>query len=291
MTDWISICEQISAVTRQPLKPASVQPIAGGCINDCVLLQQDEQRYFVKTNRSSLLPMFAAEAAGLKEMASARAIRVPGPVCYGTAGAQSFLAMQYLPITAASGNERLAGQQLAGMHRKSATQFGWHRDNTIGSTPQHNDWQSDWPTFWRDQRLGFQLQLAAQKGFGGELQSAGKDLLLKLPAFFSDYQVQPSLLHGDLWGGNIGYLADGTAVIFDPACYYGDRETDIAMTQLFGGFSNDFYRGYESEWPLHAGFARRTDLYKLYHILNHLNLFGGAYLNQALSLMDRLLSL
>jgi len=290
MTDWTGISEQISAVTGQPLKHPIVQPVAGGCINDCVLLQQGKQRYFVKTNQASLLPMFEAEAAGLLEMASAQAIAVPRPICFGTASGHAFLAMQYLPITAGSGNDRLAGQQLARMHKKQADRFGWHRDNTIGSTVQHNDWQSNWLDFWLDQRLGFQLQLAAQNGFDGELQSAGQHLQQKLAAFFRGYQVQPSLLHGDLWSGNIGYLADGTAVIFDPACYYGDRETDIAMTHLFGGFSHDFYAGYESEWPLHEGFAQRKDLYNLYHVLNHLNLFGGSYLAQALNLLDRLLS-
>ncbi len=145
-------------------------------------------------------------------------------------------------------------------------------------------------TFWRERRLGFQLQLAAENGYRGQLQRLGDKLLDAMPAFFDGYAPQPSLLHGDLWGGNHAYLADGTPVIFDPAPWYGDRECDLAMTELFGGYGADFYDAYRASYPLDAGYAVRKELYNLYHILNHLNLFGGGYARQAEQMMQRLLT-
>jgi len=137
--------------------------------------------------------------------------------------------------------------------------------------------------------LGFQLQLATEKGYGGQLQSLGEKLLDALPAFFAGYAPQPSLLHGDLWKGNRAFTADGVPTIFDPAIYFGDRECDVAMTELFGGYPASFYAAYHAEWPLDAGYARRRDLYNLYHILNHTNLFGGGYVRQAEQVMQKLL--
>ena len=186
---------------------------------------------------------------------------------------------------------RELGRRLARLHRVTGSRFGWDRDNTIGATPQVNTPGSDWIAFWREHRLGFQLGLAARNGHGGRLQQRGGQLMEKLPEFFRDCTPAPSLLHGDLWGGNAGFDASGDPVIYDPAVYYGDRETDIAMTELFGGFSADFYSGYNAEFPLDAGYAHRKDLYNLYHVLNHLNLFGGGYGAQAERMIDRLLDL
>jgi protein-ribulosamine 3-kinase len=169
------------------------------------------------------------------------------------------------------------------------SRFGFAQNNFIGTTPQPNAWKDNWPDFWREHRLGFQLRLAAQNGYGGQLQSLGEKLSDALPAFFAGYTPQPSLLHGDLWSGNHAYLQDGTPTIFDPATYYGDRECDIAMTELFGGYPADFYAAYRAAYPLDAGYATRRDLYNLYHILNHANLFGGGYARQAEQMMLRLL--
>ncbi len=167
--------------------------------------------------------------------------------------------------------------------------FGFAHNNFIGATSQPNAWTTDWPTFWCEQRLGFQLDLAARNGYGGELQKMGQQLMQRLPEFFVGYHPVPSLLHGDLWGGNHSYTADGTPVLFDPAPYYGDREADLAMTELFGGFDQSFYAAYHTVWPLDAGYATRKILYNLYHILNHANLFGGGYARQAEGMMRRLL--
>ncbi|MGB8408842.1 MAG: fructosamine kinase family protein, partial [Gallionella sp.] len=170
------------------------------------------------------------------------------------------------------------------------SRFGFDHDNFIGTTPQPNGWKNNWIDFWRENRLGFQLRLAAQNGYGGQLQDLGVRLLDALPVFFNSYTPQPSLLHGDLWGGNHAYLPDGTPVIFDPATYYGDRECDLAMTELFGGYSAEFYAAYRAAYPPDAGYAVRRDLYNLYHVLNHANLFGGGYARQAEQMMQKLLA-
>jgi fructosamine-3-kinase len=167
--------------------------------------------------------------------------------------------------------------------------FGWDRDNTIGSTPQLNEPSVDWVTFWRERRLGYQLELAARNGYRGRLKQRGERLLDGLGALL-DHNPVPSLLHGDLWGGNLGYDEAGEPVIFDPACYFGDREADLAMTELFGGFGRRFWAAYQEAWPLSEGYPVRKHLYNLYHVINHLNLFGGGYLSQAESMIDRLLA-
>ncbi|MBI5626988.1 MAG: fructosamine kinase family protein [Nitrosomonadales bacterium] len=172
----------------------------------------------------------------------------------------------------------------------TASQFGFAHKNFIGTTPQPNGWKNSWIDFWREQRLGFQLRLAKQNGYGSQLQTLGERLIDALPAFFENHTPQPSLLHGDLWRGNHSFLADGTPVIFDPAPYYGDRECDLAMTELFGGYPADFYAAYRAAFPLDEGYAVRKDLYNLYHILNHANLFGNGYARQAEQMMLRLLA-
>ncbi|MBK5938617.1 fructosamine kinase family protein [Halochromatium roseum] len=289
MTDWQAIVDQISAVSGRRLQSGRPQAIGGGCINQAVVLGEAEQRVFIKLNRADLLPMFEAEAAGLSEMAATKSIRVPAPICTGVDGGQAFIAMEYVALGGGRGDAIAAGRQLAAMHRATRPRFGWDRDNTIGSTPQHNAARDDWATFWSDQRLGFQLELAAHNGYSGRVQRQGERLRQGLGGLL-DHSPAVSLLHGDLWGGNIGYAANGQPVIFDPACYYGDREADLAMTELFGGFGGEFRAAYEDAWPLRPGYAVRKDLYNLYHILNHLNLFGGGYLSQAERMIDRLLA-
>ena len=288
MDPWRQIAEHIRRETGVQVHDAR-DFIGGGCINEAVRISGDGRDFFVKLNIAARQDMFVAEAEGLREIAATGTVRVPEPVCWGLAGAQSYLVLNYLAFGRA-GRDALLGEQLAAMHHTTQAQFGWHRDNTIGSTPQINTPHSDWISFWRDRRLGFQLDLAARNGWGGELQRLGERLLPSFAALFQGYRPQPSLLHGDLWSGNHGYLADGCPVIFDPAPYYGDREADLAMTQLFGGFGADFYAGYRAAWSLDAGYAVRKQLYNLYHVLNHLNLFGGGYQSQALSLLRQLLA-
>lgn len=289
MTFWTIIDHAISVAHGIPFQAQQRMALGGGCINQSYKLSADCQQYFVKLNTAANLEMFVAEAEGLCALADSATIRVPTVICYGIANDQAYLVLEYLPLTT-RGNQAQLGQALARLHRCAGRRYGWHRDNTIGATSQQNTYTDNWLVFWRDRRLGFQLALAAENGFSGSLQAKGRELLNRLDSLLAEHQPVPSLIHGDLWSGNYGFTMDGTPVIFDPAVYYGDRETDLAMTELFGGFGNDFYRAYEAEYPLSTGYETRKILYNLYHVLNHLNLFGGGYLRQAETMVDRLLS-
>lgn len=269
------LSQRISDATQRRFEARRATSVGGGDINESLLLEGgDDTRYFVKLNVEQRHAMFVSEAAGLDAIAATTTLRVPQVIAHGCMEGRSYLVLEYLALSS-HGDARLLGEQLAAMHRHTANHFGFAQDNFIGSTPQPNARKESWIDFWREQRLGFQLRLAAENGYGDELQRAGEKLLVRLPDLFDGYTPQPSLLHGDLWGGNHGYLADGTPVIFDPAVYFGDRECDIAMTELFGGYAADFYAAYRAAWPLDAGYAVRRDLYNLYHVLNHANLFGG----------------
>ncbi|MGI9272419.1 MAG: fructosamine kinase family protein [Woeseiaceae bacterium] len=237
---------------------------------------------FVKTGPESAIAMFEAEAEGLAEIRKTNAIRVPEVIDVGVVDGKSFIRLEQLRFSRTTDAvESALGEQLARLHRTTSDRFGWHRDNTIGATPQHNDQTSDWIDFYREKRLRFQLDLAARNGYNVELQELGTELCDRLAALFDGYQPVASLLHGDLWGGNWGNVG-GEPVLFDPAVYYGDRESDIAMTTLFGGFGPSFYAAYKAAWPLQEGFEQRQKLYTLYHVLNHLNLFGRGYEDQSI---------
>ncbi|MDX8394946.1 MAG: fructosamine kinase family protein [Mariprofundaceae bacterium] len=287
---WQAIEASIRTTISQPFNIEFKRPISGGNINQAYRIEDGSQVYFVKINHVNLLPMFEAEADGLRELTAAKAIRIPQVMTLGSNDSKSWLVTEYINLGGKSSNtDALFGQSFAGLHRFTAEKFGWFRDNTIGSTPQINTQESDWLRFYCQHRLGFQLKLAAQHGFTGSLQTKGERLLADMDQFFK-HQPQASLLHGDLWGGNWGADESGSPVIFDPAVYYGDREADLAMTELFGGFSKTFYDAYQEAWPLDEGYKVRKTLYNLYHILNHANLFGGVYAGQAEGMMDQLLS-
>jgi len=251
----------------------------GGCIHDCYRVAIRGRTLFLKSNELSYADAFAAEADGLNALRW-NGMRAPEPLAHGLAAGKAYLLLEFLEL-APQGNFAALGGMLAAAHRKPGPRFGWARDNYIGTTPQQNGWCDDWAEFWRERRLGPQLELARSKGF-----ELGK---FTLDAVLENHKPQPSLLHGDLWSGNAGFTAQGP-VVFDPAVYYGDREADLAMTELFGGFPREFYDAYRKEWPVDDGYARRKHLYNLYHLLNHLNLFGGGYLGQVKSCL-RLLGL
>jgi protein-ribulosamine 3-kinase len=273
------------------IQASAITPVLGGSINrSYVITARSGTRYFLKINVASAREMFEAENEGLAELKAAAAVRVPETIACGATAGTAFLLMEFLDLggRADAAGTRL-GHQLATQHAKTANAFGWHRNNTIGSTPQRNKWDEDWIGFFGRQRLRYQLDLACETN-AAKLRDRGDRLVEKLPQFFDGYRPEPSLLHGDLWGGNWGVTQEGKPVIFDPAVYYGDREADLAMTHLFGGFGPEFYAAYDSAWPLDAGFKIRRDLYNLYHVLNHLNLFDGSYLQQGADLLDRLLA-
>ncbi len=280
----------ISETTRRPFEVSNAVPVGGGSINDAYRIESgDGTRYFLKLNDAQHLAMFVTERAGLETIAATNTLRVPRPVAHGISGKHSFLVLEHLDLSS-SGSAELLGEQLAALHRCTSVQFGFSHSNFIGTSLQRNAWNKTWIEFWREHRLGFQLRLATENGFGRLLQEPGEKLLEVLPSFFEGYSPQPSLLHGDLWSGNHAYLDDGTPAVFDPTVYYGDRECDIAMTELFGGYPSDFYAAYRAAWQLDAGYAVRRDVYNLYHILNHANLFGGGYVQQAGGIMLQLLS-
>ena len=283
------IASAIERATGVPFTPRAVRAAGGGCINSArIIAGSDGRRYFVKTNHARCLAMFEAEAAGLEAIRATGTVRAPRPICSGVSGNEAWLVLEYLDM-GGRGSAAELGRRLAALHRHTWDRYGWHRDNTIGSTPQINTPCQDWIEFYRTHRLGYQYALAARHGAPRRLIERGERLIADLDGFFASYRPVPSLLHGDLWAGNYGY-ADGEPVIFDPAVYYGDREADLAMTELFGGFPADFYAAYRESWPLNAGYPVRKTLYNLYHVLNHFNLFGGGYLLQAERMTDALLT-
>ena len=289
MPDWSTIYQHLDEKGVRLAAGATPTPVSGGDISAAWRLATDDGDLFIKTGPLSAAQMFAAEAEGLSEIASTGTIRVPQVIANGAVEPAVFLALEWLDLERADAPvESRLGELLAELHHATRKRYGWHRDNTIGLTPQHNTWSDDWVEFFREHRLAFQLRLAAENGFTGELQERGAQLLKRLPIYFEGVQPAASLLHGDLWGGNWG-SSGGNPVIFDPAVYFGDRETDLAMTRLFGGFGVAFYDAYESSWPFQDGYRQRQHLYQLYHVLNHLNLFGSGYLGRAFSLIDELL--
>ena len=289
MNFWRHVEQAITEQTGEAFAIRDHHGVGGGCINEAWVLEGDRRDYFIKTNRPEMLEMFKAEAEGLRALADTGAITVPRPVCWGAAEDRAWLVMDNIRMGGRA-NGGLFGEQLARMHLCFADRFGWHRDNTIGSTPQPNGWSEDWVDFWRRRRLGFQLELAARNGIGARLVERGELLKDKFGDFFAGYAPRPSPLHGDLWSGNWSFDSGGSPVIFDPAFYYGDHEADLAMMELFGNPGSDFQAAYRSVFPVDAGYPLRRELYNLYHVLNHYNLFGGGYGSQAGRMIDKLLA-
>ena len=289
---WDAVAETVAGALGRPFRPGQVRPVAGGDINRAFRAEDGDRRCFVKLNDESLGDMFQAEAQGLAELAAAGGPRVPHVLGWGTAEGQAYLVLEWLELVFvdAAVSARL-GEALAALHGATAQAFGWHRDNTIGTTPQPNPRETDWAAFYARHRLGHQLDLLQGAAVGRDLVDRGRRLQDAVPALLAGHWPVPSLLHGDLWGGNAAALGDGTPVVFDPAVHYGDRECDLAMTELFGGFGPAFQAAYRDAWPLPEGYeAVRRDLYQLYHLLNHCNLFGAGYAASCRRVMDRLLA-
>jgi protein-ribulosamine 3-kinase len=292
--DHATLKEWLELQTGHAFDGAPAGPVSGGDINQCLRWNGHGTAAFIKVAPAERLPTFEAEADGLRELAGAHALRVPGVLGVGLAGSTAVIALEWLDLRRAESSDPAqarCGAQLAMQHRVMAPAFGWSRDNTIGTTPQRNIWADDWVRFFSEQRLGPQLALAEGNGLPARVIERGRRLAERCGAFFSSYRPLPSLLHGDLWGGNWAVEAStGEPVVFDPAVYYGDREADLAMTRLFGGFGPRFYAAYQAEWPLDQAAGTRRTLYNLYHVLNHFNLFGGAYAGQAATMIESLLA-
>jgi fructosamine-3-kinase len=285
---WAEVAQQISEVIGDRLTKTNYQwrSVGGGCINQTYCLYNPSYKFFVKVNTIDQASNFRMEYFALAEIKNTGTITVPEPICVGTANQQCFLVLEWLDLHSSHQEQdwQLLGKQLAQLHRVTSKQgFGWHHNNSIGSTPQINTWHSNWVDFWIENRLKPQFAMAHRNGFYS--RTPLEDLWSAVPRYFDSYQPIPSLVHGDLWSGNLAFC-NRQPVIFDPALYYGDREVDIAMTELFGRLPNAFYESYNQHFPLDRGYPQRRNLYNLYHILNHFNLFGGGYAVQA----DRLIS-
>ncbi len=286
-----TIEEALNRRFGKEVRVTGTSPVGGGCIGDTARVDTTHGPFFLKTAAGSPGAMFTAEAKGLAALHATGTIEVPEPIASsaGKDGCPAYLLTGWLePGPRKPRFFEDFGRRFALLHRKGrAERFGFEEDNFIGSTPQPNGWMDDWTEFFRERRLGYQLHLARRNGQDGELQRLGAGLMERLAEYLDEPAEPPALLHGDLWSGNYLSNADGEPVIIDPAVYYGRREADLAMTQLFGGFPQAFYSAYEEEWPLAPGSTERLEIYKLYHLLNHLNLFGSGYLGGCLSTLRR----
>ncbi|QOC22596.1 fructosamine kinase family protein [Wenzhouxiangella sp. AB-CW3] len=268
-----------------------ITPLRGGDIAQAHVLRAADLWVFVKTLPIQQGALLSAEADGLKALTRTGTVRVPGVIRRGVEDETAWLALEYLELDPRTpeADERL-GRELAALHRNSADHFGWHRNNYIGLTPQHNPKTADWTSFFLEHRLGFQFDRLTKAEHGGDWPQLKEQVFEAWHRDHADHHPLPALVHGDLWQGNASAIGGRRPVVFDPAVHYADRETDLAMTRLFNGFSDAFYEAYESAWPLHPGHESRANFYTLYHVLNHANLFGGGYPASARRLCQRIVS-
>ena len=285
----------ISDATEALFETTAIEPVSGGCIHTAVRIEgvmaREAHAYFAKVNEADRDAMFAAEADGLAALRKADAIAVPEVVAHGEDGQHAWLVLQWLDLAPLDEHSAAnLGVALAAQHRKPQEKFGWARDNFIGSSPQPNGWSDDWLAFWREKRLMAQLRLAARNRLPTRMIDRGERLAADCEAFVRTYRPEKSLLHGDLWSGNAAAIEGVAPAVFDPAVYVGDREADVAMTELFGGFPPDFLSAYKATWALDDGYPVRREFYNLYHVLNHANLFTGGYVRQGEQCMERLLA-
>lgn len=280
-----AICGHISESLGVLFQGRHEGDVGGGCISRALHLSDGNTHFFVKINQAHTLDMFESEAAGLHAMRATETIATPKPICHGVCEGQAYLVLQWKWLKN-DGDWAEMGRRLAAMHNAGGSDgFGFRRDNYIGATPQMNSFAAQWADFFVNQRLAFQFEQAKSKG--GRFPECDR-LLQWVADLLETHQPIPALVHGDLWSGNASFCEEGP-FIFDPACYYGDREVDLAMTRLFGGFPRTFYEGYHDISPPCPGAATRSQVYNLYHILNHFNLFGGHYQQQANQIIDELL--
>ena len=280
----------IREATGNAFRITDSRAVTGGDTHRALSVSGGGTRYFVKHGPADSRGMFEAEADGLAALAETGAVRVPAVIALGADEDGACLILEHLDLTRLGSAEDGArmGEAVAELHQHIGEHFGWPRDNFIGRSPQDNTPGDNWALFFAQHRLAPQLARARENGFDGELQRHGRRLIERLAGLFLDYRPQPSLLHGDLWHGNAAMTSDGQPALFDPAVYRGDRESDLAMAELFGGFPPAFYATYRQAWPLNDGFETRKPLYALYHVLNHLNLFGRSYLREAERLVTKL---
>ena len=288
MPNLPNVKRDISLLLETPI--IKMQPVGGATFDQACIAQSKSDNFFVKFGTTG--SRITAEFEGLQELEKSNTVRVPRPILLGCSEGTTYMVTECISFAGPrSDSFEQLGHQMAMLHRFVHEKHGWASDNYIGATSQPNSQNKNWLEFFSTNRLSHQLRIAHKNGYCGNVQTLGTRLLDNLVNLLGSHTPVPSLLHGDLWSGNCSFDAKGNPVIFDPAVYYGDREADIAMTSLFGGFPSDFYHAYLEAWPFPEGHHERSDLYQLYHILNHLNLFGRVYLGQAESMMRRILSI
>ncbi|WP_267383792.1 fructosamine kinase family protein [Cyanobacterium sp. uoEpiScrs1] len=286
---WTQIAQHISQVTQQEFRIKNRRSINGGCTSQCYSLIGDNITYFVKINRAAKAKMFVAEVLNLKHILDTKSIRVPKAICWGIAENISYIVLEWIEFSRVTNQSwKEMGRKLGLMHyHQGADQFGWKHNNMIGSIPQINIWTDNWANFFAEHRIGYQLKLTKRCEIDFPERTQVVEMVRKL---LSDRKPKPSLVHGDLWSGNTAATTEKEPVILDPATYYGDHEVDLAMTELFGGFPHEFYRGYNEIFSLDKGYQKRKIIYNLYHILNHFNLFGNGYGYQAKQIIKMILA-
>lgn len=273
--------QELSKVIHQQLKLKHVSSVSGGSINAAYCLHTNVGDYMMKRNNKNAYPgMFEREAEGLAAIRNTKTIAVPGFVLLSDFEEDSFLVLEWIENSRSTSDaSKLLGRQLAAMHKQTAESFGFHNDNYMGSLLQSNKQHDSWAGFFIEERLQPMVKIAVAKQLlnSQDVQNFDK-LYTNLSGLFTE--ELPALVHGDLWGGNYLISMQGKPYLIDPAVSYGHREFDIAMTTLFGGFTNDFYEAYHESFPLQAGWEQRVALWNLYPLLLHLNLFGSGYLRQ-----------
>lgn len=273
------LLDKLQSYLNSPVR--SCESIGGGCIANACRLETEEGTFFLKWSTRAVAKTFVSEAEGLRELKAANSpLFIPDVIAVeeGTEQIPGLLLMEW--IESGEKGSRFwedFGRGLAVLHRSTTDRYGFHHDNFIGHLPQRNDWEEDWPTFFIQHRIEPQVSMARDRGVWHRGWDPYLERLIQSIDQILPASPEPSILHGDLWSGNFMVTRSGKAALIDPAVYYGHREADLAMTELFGGFNDRFYQAYREAWPLDDGYEKRRDLYNLYHLINHLNHFGGSY--------------
>lgn len=288
MTMWHFISEKISEALDIEFVCDDIREISGGDTHSSFKISNDKKRFFVKINSPDTLPQFEAEIDGLSYLNKTELFFVPHPICSGIIENKSYLVLEYISMQEGTKDDWFTfGQQLARMHQQwTSDTYGWHINNFIGLTPQLNTPCQSWAEFFVEYRIRYLMKMLQKQGYS---IADINDTCKCISSLLHGHTPQSSLVHGDLWSGNVAFHK-AHPVLFDPAIYYGDRETDIAMTELFGGFNASFYKGYNATYPLDEEYKLRKPIYQFYHILNHALLFGGHYLENAKSIIRQLRS-
>lgn len=279
---WLRIADCLD----EPIQ--TIRRLSHGGFSSTFKVSCGSTQYFVKFCED--FDALASEYDGLSALADSHTIRVPRPVLLESLDPISALAVEFIELEKPRSRYHALADKLHAMHSQHGTAFGWHRNNYIGQSPQVNTQCNNWLEFFLNHRIMYQLELAFQNGYLDKTHSLGERLPDAVTEILRHHQPKPSLLHGDLWYGNLGFDPHGTPIIFDPAVYFGDFETDLAMTALFGGLPNSFYSMYQNLHPMADDWKLRESVYNLYHILNHLNIFGRGYLSHAKNLMASIVS-